>query len=134
MNHKTYNDLIVGEGQVFPLRVVLTVTTGKLLTASKGPRDNGISDLYDILGHMTNDNPFTHQLGRFGEECKPWLLRWYPQLALADAALVDLDRRIKYHGKVIIETWLTELEMDLGSTFDIGRIPWHYHEKKRPGR
>lgn len=68
----------------FPLRDVLTVTTGRLLTKGKGKDDNGIGDLYKILGHMTGDDGvMTHQLGRFSEECKPWLLKWFPELAEA---------------------------------------------------
>lgn len=66
--------------KTFPLGVVLTVTTGRLLTKSKSQNDNGIGDLYDILGHMTGDSPFTHQLGRFAAECKPWLYRWFPEI------------------------------------------------------
>ena len=51
------------ETRQFPLRTILTVTTGRLLTKAKGPRDNGIGDLYEILGYMTGDNGvMTHQL------------------------------------------------------------------------
>ncbi len=70
----------MNETKVFPLRVLLTVTTGRLLTQSRGPRDNGIGDLYELLGWMTNDEPFTHQLPRFADECKPWILQWFPEL------------------------------------------------------
>ena len=45
----------------FPLRVVLTVTTGRLLTELKDNQNNGIGDLYDILNHMTGDTLFLHQ-------------------------------------------------------------------------
>jgi hypothetical protein len=29
--------------------------------------------IYDILGYMTDDSPYTTQLGRFAEECSPYL-------------------------------------------------------------
>jgi hypothetical protein len=84
------------ETKTFPVRVLLTVTTGRLLTKSRGERDNGIGDMYGLLGWMTNDQPFTHQLGRFAEECKPWLLRWFPELAdeepWVQVALADVPK------------------------------------------
>ena len=40
----------------FPLGVVLSITTGKLLCP--------IGDVYDILNFLTGDNLFTHQLPR----------------------------------------------------------------------
>jgi len=36
-----------GKVRAFPLRVVLTLTTGRLLTEGRGERDNGIGDLCD---------------------------------------------------------------------------------------
>ena len=44
-----------GAIRLFPLRVVLTVTTGRLLTERRDAKDNGISDVYEILGHMTQE-------------------------------------------------------------------------------
>jgi len=64
----------------FSLGTILTVTTGRLLTEPKSADDNGIGDLYKLLDHMTNDSNFTHQLGRVLEECKPYLLKWFPEL------------------------------------------------------
>lgn len=125
----------------FHLRVLLTVTTGRLLTKSKGERDNGISDLYDLLGHMTNDQPFTHQLGRFAEECKPWLLRWFPALAAcgADSALAKLDdwiacdrTKAKDEG---VKMWLAELKMllpMLQDEYDVPQIPADDHARRHP--
>src|SRR5688572_14476801 len=97
----------MSETKTFPLRVVLTVTTGRLLTEPKGERDNGISDVYQILGWMTNDEPFTHQLPRFCDECKPWLLRWFPELAAAESALQILDCDMQRDGaRTGIQLWL----------------------------
>ena len=84
------------ETKQFDLRVLLTVTTGRLLTKSLEPGDNGISALYDLLGWMTNDQPFTHKLPRFADECNPWLLRWFPELAQVETD--TLDELIKTHG------------------------------------
>ncbi len=124
--------------KTFPLRVVLTVTTGRLLTESKGPSDNGIDDLYALLGHMTNDQPFKHQPGRFAKECKPWLFRWFPELGNANACLGKLDEWIKREPTCLdegVKMWLTELRMlfpDIKEQYEIDQIPRDDHDHKNP--
>jgi hypothetical protein len=119
------------ETKRFPLRVLLTSTTGRLLTKSQGDHDNGISDLYDLLGWMTNDSPFTHQLPRFNDECKPWLLRWFPKLADADSLLPLLDEAIEKIGPERgCEFWLDGLTLD--REYDVPRIPRDDHQAKNP--
>lgn len=123
--------------KTFELRTLLTVTTGRLLTQGKGPRDNGIRHLYEILGWMTHDEP-THQLGRFSEECRQWLLRWFPELAKADKQLSELDRAIecaKAAAKPLehaIDNWLQLCVTDWGmkAEYDVGRIPADDHDVK----
>lgn len=124
--------------KTFSLRTVLTVTTGRLLTV---PKDggNGIGDLYEILGHMTGEPPYTHTLGRFAEECKPWLFRWWPDLALADASLKSLDQWLEKEragGDEAIKMWLTELNMlflgKLQDSYDIPQIPEESHKQINP--
>jgi len=123
----------------FTLRTILSVTTGRLLTKSKGPTDNGIEDMYQLLGHMTGDSPFTHQLGRFADECKPWLFRWFPELKMANAALPKLDEWIKIDKTGTkeegVKMWLAELKLlapNIKDTYQIGRIPMDDHDKKHP--
>lgn len=120
--------------KTFPLRTILTVTTGRLLTKSRGERDNGISDLYEFLGWMTNDQPFTHQLGRFATECKPWLLRWFPELAEASNQLPQLDCLRSAHDSVnqAIDEWL-ELcvqKWGMNRTYEVEPIPRDDHDFK----
>ncbi len=118
----------------FELRVLLTVTTSRLLTKSLGPRDNGISALYQLLGWMTNDEPYTHQLPRFAEECEPWLLRWWPELKAGSAGLPLLDAAIAEHGAEIgCEKWLGMLELaGLKREYDVPRIPRDDHTQRDP--
>lgn len=119
--------------QRFPLRVLLTVTTGRLLTERKGPHDNGISDLYRLLFWMTNDQPFTHQLPRFAGECKPWLLRWFPEIGKANVAFLDELIRVE-GGEKGVEAWLEGLPALIGckAEYDVPRIPADDHDKKHP--
>lgn len=114
----------------FPVRVLLSVTTELLLTKPRGDRDNGIGDLYEILGWMTNDSPFTHQLPRFNEECKPWLLRWFPELAAANDHLDALQGLIRVHGSHGVDQWVAKL--GLPAEYDVPRIPADDHEQKHP--
>jgi hypothetical protein len=121
----------------FPLRVVLSVTTDRLLTERKGERDNGISDLYDLLGWMTDDQPMTHQLGRFGKECKPWLFKWFPELHRVTAYLTDLDLLLReMKPEDAVSKWLASLNdvwcCGVQDAYAIPRIPKGDHEIKSP--
>lgn len=69
----------------FHLGDILSVTTERLLSPQ------GMSGLYEILNFMTNDNLYTHQLGRAAEECKPYLLEQMPWLTEIDVDGVNSD-------------------------------------------
>lgn len=124
------------ETKPFPLRVVLTVTTGRLLTEPKGDRDNGIGDLYELLNWMTDDELFTHQLPRAANECKPWLLRWFPELERYGSveALAGLDMLLVNHqGRDAIPAWLDGMAFIGGKpSYDVPRMPADDHERKHP--
>ncbi len=117
----------MGETKRFTLRTVLTVTTGRLLTE---PKDggNGIGDLYEILGWMTDDEPFTHQLPRFAAECKPRLLEWFPELAPAEACVGNLAEwvaKAPSDPQEGIKMWLAELRLmfpEIKDVYDVPRI------------
>lgn len=128
------------ETKRFPLRVVLTVTTGRLLTASN-EHGNGIEALYEILGWMTNDTPYTHQLPRFINECKPWLLKWFPELAEADkhlekldSVLGEIDRDKRDDIELALCCWLGILQelCGLKQFYDVPRIPAGEHTAMDP--
>lgn len=119
--------------RMFATRTILSVTTGRLLTKSEGPRDNGIGDMYRLMGWMTGDEPFTHQLPRFAETCKPWLLRWFPELSKAgeDKSEQLLDSFIRDDGaEKGIELWLASLA--LPETFEVPVIPAGNHQHINP--
>ena len=134
------------ETKRFPLRDVLSVATGRLLTEPRCPDDNGIEDLYKILDWMTNDSNFTHQLSRAGRECQLWLLRWFPELAEADALIPRLDAALdtndplcatKDHKAVhqaIIAPWLESVsaETSCKTYYDVPRIPADDHDRNDP--
>ena len=121
----------MSEPKQFHIRTILTATTGRLLTKSRGGDDNGIGDLYQLLGWLTSDEPFTHQLGRFMEECKPWLLRWFPELSQAETpeANLLLDGLIAT-GDIGIESWWRSFGFQ--EFYDVPKIPTDDHTKKHP--
>ena len=109
----------------FSTLAVLSVITGRLLTKGDGD-DNGISQMYDLLEWMTGDAPWTHQLPRFANECKPWLLRWFPQLSEVQQHVVeecDAGRADALQGELIER---------FGKTLSVAKIPRDDHEHKDP--
>lgn len=114
----------------FPLRVVLTVTTGRLLTAPRGERDNGIGDLYKLLDWLTGDGIATHQIPRAIEAAQPWLFKCFPELAYPSAALDKLDGWIAADRtddrQEAMRMWFAELKMvfpELKDEYDIAPMP-----------
>lgn len=120
--------------KTFQLRTILTVTTGLLLTKSVNEKDNGIGDLYKILEHITGEAPFTHTLGRFSEEAKPYLLNLLPELASPefDFSVGELKLMLKTDsGKsspsMLIDGWLSKIVSKgiCKSEYEIGQISNH---------
>lgn len=114
----------------FALCDILTITTGRLLTKPEAKNDNGIANLYKILEHMTGESPFTHTLGRFSEECKPHLLKSFPELS--NANLEELDKgECTYEW---INSWIERCvnEWGMKPAYMIGQISKDSHESKNP--
>lgn len=111
----------------FPTLAVLSVTSGRLLTQPQDESEgNGIGQMYDVLGWMTDDSPFTHQLGRFAEECKPWIHRWHPEIKEADA---EIDRlcdagEVEKAQAIMLERF--------GEAIELQKIPRDDHDVKNP--
>lgn len=99
--------------KTFTLGDVLSITTGKLLS----PRH--MAGIYDILNWMTGDNLFTHQLPRAMDECAPYLLKQFPQLAAIDAEKV---------GRENFAQWLHDQVLEHGNEFAVAKLPEHAHE------
>ncbi len=59
----------------FHIGDILSVTTGHLVSPRR------MDGLYDLLGWMTGDTLFTHQLPRAARECEPSLREQFPDLA-----------------------------------------------------
>lgn len=126
----------------FSCRDLLSVTTHRLLTESNEDGDNGIGNLYQLMGWMTDDSPLVSQLRRFREECEPWLRRWFPELAKADEFLPQLDRAFakvtpsgfrQQKREHVILAWLTRVQANCGikDEYDVPRIPREQYDDTR---
>jgi hypothetical protein len=90
----------------FPLGDILSITTERLVS-----RDH-MDGVYKILGYMTGDELFTHQLPRAAEECRPALLVQHPQLR-------DVDVPFAFTGDGHVYEWLAEQEARFGAELDV---------------
>jgi hypothetical protein len=95
--------------RTFHLGAILTVTTDRLVAPGH------IGDVYEILNWMTGDNLVTHQLGRAAAECKPDLLRQYPDLA-------DVVVPETFGAEEHVRAWLAEQVAALGETRDVAPL------------
>ena len=103
--------------RAFDLGDVLSITTGRLVSRRH------VDGIYDILGYLTGESPYTHQLGRFMDECRPHLLRQHPALADITGAEVTTDNW---------RDWLAQQEVRFGRTLDIQPIPTDDHARRDP--
>lgn len=64
----------------FHISDILSVSTGSLLS------NRHMDGMYDILGYLTGEELYTHQLPRAMRDVKPWLMAQHPGLPTADDA------------------------------------------------
>ena len=101
----------------FHIGDVLSITTGRLVS-----RD-GMGGVYKILEYMSGEKLMTHQLPRISRECRPVLLRQYPQL-------ID----VKFSGvkKDNLDWWLTEQIKSYGEMLNVNPLSDNQHEHIHP--
>lgn len=101
----------------FHISDVLSVTTGRLVSSRH------MEGIYEILGFLTGDTLYTHQLPRAMRECEPWLRTQFPSLfpedsvtaaAIAglEALMEDDDTRSQRAAKMA--TWVDGLRVAHG--------------------
>lgn len=119
--------------RIFTIDDVLSVVPGCLVS------DRHMGGVYDILGYMTNDTLFTHQLPRAARECSPYLVRQFPQLEgpLMDAAVADLKIMLAGDKDAACKTWVANIVngkygFSLPAEVSIERIPRDDHDQKDP--
>ena len=103
----------------FHLGDILSVTTDRLVSPDH------IDGVCRILGHMTGEPLWTHQLPRAAEECKPALLAQHPDLAAVE---VPDEFRDGEH----VDQWLGEQVKRFGEFRDVQPLAPEDHTSINP--
>lgn len=114
------------EKKSFSTLAVLSITSGRLLTQRVNENDNGIDAMYEVVGWMTDDSPYTHQLPRFASECKPWILQWHPHLADVNEEII---RRCEEGDGEGVQR---DMVKRFGETIELQKIPSGVHTYMHP--
>lgn len=102
----------------FHISDILSITTGRLVSTRH------INGVYDILGWMTGENLFTHQIPRVSREAEPVLLAAHPQLAT-----VDKDAEINPDN---LSEWIAARISEFGETLPVPKLNADQHERIEP--
>ena len=121
----------MAKARTFHVSDVLSISNGRLVSTRH------VDGIYDILNWLTQDNLFTHQLPRASEECRPWQLRWFPELEKANTAEANaaLDAAIdESGGDDGCTAWMLLLRELYGirESYELKPIPRDDHEHKDP--
>lgn len=108
----------------FHISDVLSILTERLVSTRH------MDGVYDILGFMTDSEPFTHQLPRLGDEAKPYLAAEHPGLAAVEVP--DFSAETKEEQKANVDRWLDSLYAKHGTEVLVSRIPAEAHTEIHP--
>lgn len=105
------------ETKEFATSSVLSCVTGRLL--------GDIGGVYEVLGWMSGESLFTHQLPRVNKEAKPVILAMHPHLqqAVDEAEQVTPDN---------FRQWLQTWEDRYGPTIAVPKLSADQHERIDP--
>ncbi len=101
----------------FHISDILSVTSNLLLSSRH------IDGVYDILGYMTGERVFTHQIPRVSDECRQVLIALHPQLATADVEDVTPENHAER-----IARWVQQF----GETLPVRKLTEDEHERIDP--
>lgn len=107
----------MAETKGFPTSIVLSVVTGRLLC--------DIGGVYEVLGWMTGEQVFTHQIPRIDREATPVILALHPSLsdAVAEAHQVNPDNWREW-----LATWVARY----GESLAVPKMTADEHERIDP--
>lgn len=97
-----------------------------------------MEDINKILEFMTGDRLWDHQLLRVADECRPYLVRQFPQLSTRKmtSAIAELHRLLADKSgaekKKVGEAWLAKQARKYGKTFAVKPLAAGVHKHKDP--
>jgi len=117
----------------FHIGYVLTVIHNSLL------HPDGLGGLYEILDFMSGDEISTHQIPRTLRECRPYLIRQFPQLATPemDIAIEELREMLTFEEEDVeklMTGWLAKQVAKHGQMLSVRPIPIQAHKVMNPAR
>lgn len=99
----------------FHLGDLLSVTTERLVSPEH------LDGFYNILGYMTGEDLFTHQLSRANDLCKPALLAQHPQLAAIEVP--DFSGFPRETIGAAVAGWVAEQVAIYGEWLEVEPLP-----------
>lgn len=107
----------LNEFKQFHIGDIISITSGIMVSPRK------IEGVYDILGWMTGEQLFTHQLIRASGQCEPVLKELYP--AIAAIKMPNFDHLPENDRRNAWITWLGQ-QVDLfGETLPVPKLTVH---------
>lgn len=123
----------------FPIGVVLSLTTGRLVSPSH------MDGIYEALRFLTGEDVYTHQIPRVMKECEPWLKSQFP-LLMKDAPemaelLAGLDMGMAVAPEIndirasIVANWVegVRVKYEMPETVPVYELPRELHTSIDPG-
>lgn len=105
------------ETKEFATADVLSCVTGRLM--------GDIGGVYEVLGWMTGESLFTHQLPRVGREARPVLIAKHPNL---QQAVDEAEQVTTENFRVWRDTWIDRY----GPTIAVPKMTTTQHERIDP--
>ena len=107
--------MLAAESKAFPISDALSAATGILVS------ENGIGGVYEVLGWMTGESVYTHQIPRISREAAPVILAAHPQLAEA----YEEAKRVNRENW---REWLAIWKSRYGETLEVPKFTTAQHE------
>jgi hypothetical protein len=135
------------EKRAFPLGVVISVVNGKVLF----PMPDGLSEYRTFLNFMAGEGVYDHQIPRVLDECRPYLIGWFPwlgspemQFAIGELLEMLKTQTEKEGRNKLLLGWVSKivsgkygnhgltLTGDSGDMLEVEQLPPEAHERIDP--
>ena len=74
----------------YPVDVVLSLSTGRLVTREESDGSNGFQHVHELITHMLGYDVWTHQLPRVAPQCEEEIRKQFPELSMVNTGPLDL--------------------------------------------
>jgi hypothetical protein len=98
----------------------------------------GRHGLYEFLAFMVDNEVFMNQVSRVSDECRPYLIKQFPQFVTPEMnkAIIELHKNLKNKGikesEKIAEEWLLQQAEKYGGHHWVNYLPPEVHKVCQP--